>query len=291
MRKGLVTIAMPVRNCEKTVAVAMRSVLNQTFQGWEMLVIDDGSTDGTLAEARRFQDARVRVFHDGYCKGLPTRLNEAIRLAEGEFYARMDGDDVCYPKRLELQLKYLESHPDVDLVGGGVLVFGNGGRVIGRRIPPGSHEEICVRPYSGFPMAHPLFFGKTFWFQIWQFTPLANGACDQDLLLRSYSSSRFANISEILLGYREERVVLRKCYEYRRAFCRSLNARRESESPSRRALGIAFHAAKLMVDFVAVSSGLQHRLLRHRARAVTGENVSEWRQVWQSANELWLSKT
>ena len=97
MTKLLVTVAMPVRNCEKTIAAAVRSVLNQTFQDWEMLVVDDGSSDGTVAEVRRFEDKRIMLHLDGQSKGLPARLNEAIGVASGEYFARMDGDDVCYP--------------------------------------------------------------------------------------------------------------------------------------------------------------------------------------------------
>jgi len=70
----LVTIAMSVCNCETTVAAAVRSILNQTFQDWELLLFDDGSTDGTLAAVSRFQDGRIKVLHDNHSKGLPARL-------------------------------------------------------------------------------------------------------------------------------------------------------------------------------------------------------------------------
>ena len=224
MSKPLISIAMPVRNCEQTVAAAVRSILNQTFTDWELLVIDDGSTDGTLAEVGRFQDGRIKVLHDNHSKGLPARLNESIGLADGEFYARMDGDDVCYPRRLELQVGHMQSHPDIHLLGGGLFVFGSGGRVLGKRIPPADHNAICRRPYSGFPVSHPAFFGRKKWFQAWLFSLVAGGAADQDILLRSYTQSRFANIPDIIIGYREEKVVFRKCFSYRVAFCRSLAA-------------------------------------------------------------------
>jgi glycosyltransferase involved in cell wall biosynthesis len=279
---------MPVRNCEKTVAVAVRSVLNQTFNDWELLVVDDGSTDGTLAELSRFQDGRIKVLHNNHSHGLASRLNEAIGLAEGEFYARMDGDDVCYPRRFELQLGYLQSHPEVDLMGGGLFVFGEEGRVLGKRIPPADHDAICRRPYSGFPMAHPAFFGKRRWFQLWHFEPRRGrfqGACDQDLLLRSYSHSRFANITDIIIGYREEKIVLLRSFLYRVGFCRSLVANWGGGSICMKAFGLALATAKLSVDAIAVSTGLQHRVLRHRARPVTDVEVAQWRRVWKSASE------
>lgn len=284
MRQPLVTVVMPVRNCEKTVAVAIRSVLNQTFYDWKMLVLDDGSTDGTLAEMRRFDDARITVLHDKQSKGLPARLNEGIEQPAGGYYARMDGDDVCYPRRFELQVGYLETHPEVDLVGGGLCVFGKEGRVLGKRIHPADHNSICRRPYSGFPMSHPVFLGKSEWFRLWRFKVEAGGACDQDLLLRSFAQSRFANIPDILIGYREEKIVLHKCFTYRMAFCRSLMANCRGGRYWRTALGLALAAAKMSMDTIAVCSGLQHHLLRHRARPASQAEIAQWRQVWQSAN-------
>jgi glycosyltransferase involved in cell wall biosynthesis len=284
MTKPLVSIAIPVRNCETTVAAAVRSILNQTFQDWELLVLDDGSTDGTLAELSRFQDGRIKVLSDGHSKGLPARLNESIGLATGEYYARMDGDDVSYPNRLELQLAYLRSHPEVDLMGCGLIVFGEGGRVLGKRIPPTDHNTICRRPYSGFPMAHPAFFGRRKWFQSWLFRLEDGGACDQGLLLRSVPQSRFANLTDILIGYREEKILLRKCFLYRVAFCNSLVANCRKGSRYRTALGLTIATAKLCADTIAVSTGLQHRLLRNRARPVSSEDVLQWQQVWRTVS-------
>ena len=285
MTKPLVTVAMPVRNCEKTVAVAMRSILNQTFQDWEVLVIDDGSSDGTVAEVRRFQDKRIVLHLDGQRKGLPARLNEAIAVASGEYFARMDGDDVSYPNRLELQLKYLRCHPEVDLVGGGVLVFGNGGRVIGRRIPPESHHDICRRPNSGFPMAHPTYFGKTGWFRCFRYREDALRAEDQDMLLRAFRKSRYANLPAIVLGYFEP-LNLSKILRSRYSFARSVLAESlRNGQPIAGWRGVLEQYLKGAVDIVAVVTGLRFHLLRHRARPATSEDVSQWQQVWQSANQ------
>ena len=284
MNRPLVTLAMPVRNCEKTIAVAVRSILNQTLPDWELLVLDDGSTDSTISEVLRFKDCRIKVFHDNQSKGLPVRLNEAIRITLGEYYARMDGDDVCYPKRLEMQVDYMRSHAEVDLLGGGLCVFGKEGRAVGKRISPANHDEICRRPYAGFPMAHPAFLGKRSWFQRWGFGT-GGGACDQDLLLRSYTQSRFANLKEILLGYREEGIVFRKCFSYRMGFCSSLVARYEGMDVLRVALGWALNATKLSVEAFAITSGLEYKILEHRARPITEAEGVEWNRVWQICNQ------
>src|SRR5512135_1398022 len=113
----LVSIGMPVRNNEATLALAIRSILEQTYTNWELLLIDDGSSDGTLRVMRGFTDERIRIFSDGLSLGLPDRLNQAIDASRGEYFARMDGDDVSYPRRLGRQVDYLRHHPQVDLVG------------------------------------------------------------------------------------------------------------------------------------------------------------------------------
>ena len=161
----VVSIAMPVRNCERTLKLAVESILAQTYRSWELLLIDDGSSDGTVEIARSFQDSRIIVYSDGMARGLVARLNQAIALSRAKYFARMDGDDVAYPERLERQLAYLESHPDVDLIGAAILVFGQDGTPLGKRAVRPDHEAICSTPASGFGLAHPTYVGRLEWFR------------------------------------------------------------------------------------------------------------------------------
>jgi glycosyltransferase involved in cell wall biosynthesis len=281
MTTALVSIAMPVYNCADTIDVAVRSMLMQTHRAWELILIDDGSTDGTWERVARFRDDRIRTIRDGQNKGLPARLNEAMAMARGDYIARMDGDDVSYPGRLAAQVAYLDSHLDVDLVGGAMLVFGDQGRVLGKRSALEHHHAIARRPYAGFGMAHPTFFGRTAWFRSWRFNPEAGGSCDQDLLLRSHASSTFANLPDIVLGYREAAVALRKTLQYRLKFARSLVTHYGSAHPFSVARGLALTATMSVVDVLAVTTGLQHRLLRHRARPADPGDVAAWAEVWR----------
>jgi glycosyltransferase involved in cell wall biosynthesis len=286
MNDPLVSIAMPVRNCEETIMPAVRSILNQSLRDWELIVIDDGSTDGTFGRLREFQDDRIRIIHDGTCKGLPIRLNEAVAVARAGYVARMDGDDVSYPHRLESQLTYMRSHPKVDLLGGSILVFGSGGRVVGKRGFPENHAMICRHPHAGFPMAHPTFFGRTDWYRDWKFDARAGGACDQDLLLRASAKSVFANMPGIVLGYREDRVVLQKSLRYRLKFARSLVRQSRNQGIHRLLRGLALSIVKSAADVIAVYSGLQHRMLRHRASSITMAEATAWSRVWNEATRL-----
>jgi glycosyltransferase involved in cell wall biosynthesis len=282
----LVTIGMPVRNCEKTIGAAIRSILNQTWSHWELLVIDDGSTDGTVREALGFADPRIRVFADGRHRGIAPRLNEAVKRSRGAYFARMDGDDVSFPERLALQLAYLERNPAVDLLGAGVVVFHGEGQVLGTRPIRVMHEEICRRPRSGFPLAHPTWIGRTEWFRNHPYRPNAVRAEDQDLLLRNYRDSRFASLPAVLLGYREESLRLKNILRGRWSFLRGVI----SEERSRGRAAFAFraileHAAKAAIETAAVATGLDYTVLRHRALPADPAIAHRWAQVWEECRE------
>ena len=277
----LVSIAMPIRNCEGTLAVAVQSLLNQTFPDWELLLIDDGSTDTTVAIARKFADARIRIFVDGNNLGLPARLNQAIDLTQARYLARMDGDDVAYPQRLERQVDFLLSNPDTDLVGSNVLVFDSTGRSIGKRHAPVSHSEICSKPMSGFPIAHPTYLGRVDWFRYHKYNRQMLKAQDQELLFRTHCSSKFANVPEILLGYREDHIGFFKILSSRRYFARALLEFGHKEGLSVIFLPIARLILKTVVDSLAISSRLKYRLLRHRALPITREEDACWNRYWQ----------
>jgi glycosyltransferase involved in cell wall biosynthesis len=111
----LVTVAMPVFNAGRHLRPAVISIILQTFTDWELLVIDDGSSDGAVDDILDLDDARIRILRDGSNRGLAARLNEAIDLARGHYFARMDQDDISYPERLARQVDMLEQSPALDL--------------------------------------------------------------------------------------------------------------------------------------------------------------------------------
>src|SRR5689334_8848417 len=111
-----VTILMPACNARKYIAEAIRSVLGQSFKDYELLIVDDGSTDDTLTVIRQFEDPRIRVL----CKekeGISAALNAGLHMARGVYIARFDADDICISHRLERQVLFLDGHPAYLLVG------------------------------------------------------------------------------------------------------------------------------------------------------------------------------
>lgn len=286
MAEPLVSVGLQFFNNEATLRQAIQSILNQSYQNWELILQNDGSQDRGFEIASYFHDSRIRLFNDSINRKRPFRINESLSLAKGKYYALMDGDDISYPDRLLTQVEYLEGHPSVDLMGTGMMVFDRTGRPIGKRQPPPTHEEICGRPWAGFPMAQPTFMGRMDWFKKHYYDRRARGGVeDQDLLLRSYQSSRFANLPNILVGYREPRLNVRKMIIARYFFSRSLM--RQFWQKGDRVLAIRAvveQSVKALGDCVAVGTGLNYRILRHRAWPITDEEKRDWVRVWGLVN-------
>jgi len=112
-----VTIVIPVYNREKYIVAALESVLAQTFTDFELLVIDDGSTDRSVALARSYGDPRMRLVCHTTNLGVAKTRNQGLQLARGEYLAFLDSDDWAYPARLAKQVAFLDHHPDYAAVG------------------------------------------------------------------------------------------------------------------------------------------------------------------------------
>jgi len=274
---------MAVRDCEKTVEIAIRSILRQSYGAWELIILDDGSTDKTVEIAKSFDDSRIQVRANGRHEGLPHRLNEAILLSTGKYFARMDGDDVAYPERFERQVRYLEEHFDADLLGAGILVFQGNGYALGTRAIRRTHEEICYRPWSGFYLPHPTWIGRTSWFRRHLYRPEAVRMEDQELMLRTYRTSRFASMPDILLGYREDSFSLRKSIRSRFHLVKVLLKRslRDEGTFAFAWRGMVEHTLKVTLEIFAVASGRTYRILRHRALPLKPAELARWEQVWR----------
>lgn len=150
---------MPAFNAERFLARAVDSVLAQTHEDLELVVVDDGSTDRTfeLLEDYARRDPRVRPLRNGSNLGIVRTRNRAFAEADPKsaYFAIMDSDDVCMPERLALQLDFLEAQPDHALVGGNLILIDDADRDIGHRRYPASYEAICDAITRYNPIAQP----------------------------------------------------------------------------------------------------------------------------------------
>jgi glycosyltransferase involved in cell wall biosynthesis len=274
---------MSVHNGAATLDLAVRSLLWQTFSDWQLLLIDDASNDESPAVYRRFNDPRIQVFREPLRKGLAARLNQCVRRADGKYVARMDADDIAYPERFQRQVEYLESHSEVDLLGNGALLFSSGDEVVGLYPVAETHEQICRRPWWGFPLAHPTWMGKRSWFTNHPYDEHIKKGQDQELLLRTWQTSRFACLKECLLAYRMNKPSWRRSAVGRAHYCDTLLSQvRDIKSAEAFLHGVGLHglglARDILVDFLNLSSVRG----RQSVTLPTSGDVRRWHMVLES---------
>ncbi|MDB5295179.1 MAG: glycosyltransferase, partial [Phycisphaerales bacterium] len=203
----LVSFVLPVHNAGEHLAAAVESVLAQTYGDFEVLAINDGSTDGSRDVLAGYRDPRVRVI-DQPNAGLVATLNRGVREARGAWVARMDADDVCLPHRLERQMAHLAARPELDLLGGWVATIDEAGRLLADVVPfPVTHEalwgSIGRRPWV---MCHPaVVFRRAAAVDAGLYDPAYKHAEDAEFFARLMTRGRVENLPAVVLKYRLRR--------------------------------------------------------------------------------------
>ena len=203
MTKPLLSVLMPVYNCGEYIEEALASVLAQTFTDFEVLVIDDGCCDRTPEIVRRMarHDRRIKMISREN-RGIVDSLNEGIALAQGELLARMDGDDICEPHRFSHQLAFLNAHPEIDIVGSWVQLFGARSEIWHHRREDAFIKFMLLFRSSGF--SHSTIMGRTALFRQFAYDKNYEDVEDTELWSRMAlrSGIQFANLPEVLVHYR-----------------------------------------------------------------------------------------
>jgi glycosyltransferase involved in cell wall biosynthesis len=211
MKGPLVSVIMPAYNAEQFIYPAMTSILAQTYENHELIIVDDGSTDNTYDIVRSFNDRRIILIKNHKNLNLARSLNIAIDAAKGKYICRSDADDLNMPTRLEKQLEFMESHPDIDVVGSNMYVFTPEGDFTGGIILKNTHNDL-IRHVNWFtPLPHATIMARADWMRKYKYREVYARAQDYELFLRSYRQSRFANLADCLYAVRDpERLHLEK---------------------------------------------------------------------------------
>lgn len=197
---------MPVYNGQRYLASSINSILKQSCVEWELIIVDDGSTDQSLSIANQFKDAdsRIRIISRANT-GICGALNDGIEAARGDWIARMDADDLAKPNRLALQLEFVSGCDNVVAVGGQVyLIDENGWKLGPKDAMPIKHDEIDqLLLNGGWPLVHPamMIHRKTLC-DCGGYRAELFPAEDHDLFLRLAERGRLANLQECILNYR-----------------------------------------------------------------------------------------
>ena len=199
-----VTVLMPVYNGERYLREAIDSILAQTFTDFEFIIVDDGSTDETPTILNGYTDPRIVRLRNQTNVGLVESLNRGLAAARGEYIARQDADDVSLPQRLEKQLDFLESHPDVGLVGTTFAIVNSCGVILGIPSVPTQNGDIQERLLCANNFCHgSVMFRRKCLEVVGAYRADLFPAEDYDLWLRIGEHFQVANLSDVLYQWRD----------------------------------------------------------------------------------------
>lgn len=302
-----VTVFIPVYNGERFLAEAIDSVLAQTYRDFELLIVDDGSTDGSVDIVRRYGDPRIRLERNERNRGGPYTRNRGLQLAKGEYLAVLDADDVCEPHRLEQCVAFLDCHPEMAAVGSAGTYIDEEGRVLFVVQPPTSWEAVRAQIFIRNCFLHSsVMFRRAPVLAIGGYDERLPYAQDYDLFLRLGAEHPLANLLSPLVRYRvhREQVSQRKLVSQRRL----ANRARLSAYVSQRGRGLIGSEVKepdlslkarlrgregtigadylfwARVNLALGNSGVAARMA---ARAVLSAPLSK--RAWRTARRTWFA--
>ena len=193
-----ISVLMPVYNCELYIKEAIESILNQTFSDFELIIIDDCSTDLTLAIVKSYSDSRIRVIEKKQNTGYTNSLNSAIAIAKGNYIARMDGDDIALPTRFQKQYDFLSQNQEVVICGTAMQIIGS--EEIVRH--PSDYNNLKVKLCFSSVFHHPTVMIKANILNENLYSKDFEPAEDYELWTRLAFVGKMANLDEVLLHYR-----------------------------------------------------------------------------------------
>ncbi len=266
-----VSVIMPVYNAETYLSEAIESILQQTYQDFEFIIVNDGSTDKSESIILEYQQRDPRIiYYSQHNQGVAPTLNFALANASGEFIARMDADDISLPHRFEKQLEFLQSNPSIGLCGTGIEYIGEKS---GIRVYPVEHDELAYNLLFQTSFCHPaVMLRRSLLMQNdLQYRNMYT-AEDYDLWRRIVKIAQVANLPDILFKYRIDKTQI-------------TNYKQDELYESVKQI-IAEELSQLQIEPESIPYDL-HRLITSRSSIRTRQQISdigEWLITLYSSN-------
>lgn len=269
-----VSVLMSAYNAATHIQSAINSVLNQTFTDWELLVIDDGSTDQTSTILQTFHDPRLRLLKNNLNIGLTKSLNLALRQARGEYVARLDADDLSLPERFSQQVHFLDRHPEIVLVGTLAKLIDSEGSLFDYQKTPTDPDIIKFSLLFGNPITHSsIMFSRKIVLDLGGYNEQFRYAQDFDLYSRLVQKHRIAILPELLVKYRR----------HSQSITLHQNSRQSAEDFALRTVfnNIQQYLAITPEDFLLIKQGLLIKNRPSLSPIQTLRTMNLLRRIWR----------
>lgn len=203
--KPLVSVIMPVYNACGYLVESLDSICNQSITNWELICINDASTDNSLAILKQYQkqDKRIKIYSNSVKMGISYSLNKAIGIAKGTYIARMDADDVSLPQRFEKQITLLKENPRLVACGGQAVMIDNKSAVFAYKSFPQDPKTLYNMIMSVVPIQHPILMAKAEVLKNYRYNENEKTAEDVDMLFCLLSKGDISNVNTIVYKYRK----------------------------------------------------------------------------------------
>ena len=223
---------MAAYNEDKTIRKAIESIRNQTFDDWELIVVNDGSTDGTesIVSKAALEDSRIVLLNKDKNTGLASSLNKGIAISSGDYIARMDADDLSLRDRLRLQVDCLDNNLDIVVLGGAAIYQDAHGNILGKVYMPEKHRDIVKWLLRSSPFIHPSVMMRRAFLQTTQgYDESLKRAQDYDLWFRGKDIGQYHNIQTPILTYvQKEKKSLRSLFDSYRVRRKNISGMKDS---------------------------------------------------------------
>ncbi len=197
----MISVILSTHNDEKTVSDAISSILNQSHIDFELIIINDCSTDKTKEVIKSFDDKRIVYLENKKNIGRSRSRNKGIKISKGDFIAIMDGDDISVPNRLDVQINYLKKNLNIDLVASNVIYFYEK-KVLGASSLKQHKSNIFNFYLRASEMPHPTWMARADFFKRFKYNPKMDKSEDSDLIFRARLSCNYSLIKDRLVFYR-----------------------------------------------------------------------------------------
>lgn len=221
--KPLISILLPVYNSEQYVQECLESILAQTYKNWELIIVNDGSTDNSDKIVKAFISECLNkvTYLSLEHNGLPYCLNKGVEVAAGKYIARMDADDIMLENRLELQVDFLENNANVGVLGGYTLEIDEHGVDSSMITPPIHDSEIKQALYYSCPILHPSVMIRKELLQKNLYKELYPNPEDLELFMRLEKITTFRNLETVLIKKRfHKKSITRNSRIFKIRFCK-----------------------------------------------------------------------
>lgn len=211
-----ISVILPVYNSETTIEAAVKSILSQSFKDFELIIINDGSSDDTEQIINSFKDKRIKYIKNVKNIGLIASLNIGIKFSSSEYIARMDSDDISHPSRLKKQILFLKNNPKIDILGTGIFIIDKNNKILKKKFFPKNDKLIKLTMPLYCCVCHAtVMMKKTLFTDIGYYNNNCEYVEDYALWLRAFQKNKtFFNLPKLLYYVRDDNSSVTKLNNY-----------------------------------------------------------------------------